>query len=57
MLYYALAFFVVALVAALFGFGDIAAGAGSIARILFFVFIILFLFSLIFGLVRRGGPR
>jgi len=57
MLYYALAFFVVALVAALFGFGDIAAGAGSIARILFFVFIILFLFPLIFGLVRRGGPR
>jgi len=56
MLYYALVFFIIALVAALFGFGGIAAGAASIAQVLFFLFLILFLGSLIFGLIRRGGP-
>jgi uncharacterized membrane protein YtjA (UPF0391 family) len=56
MLYYALVFFVVALVAALFGFGGIAAGAAQIAQVLFFVFLVLFLASLIAGLFRRGGP-
>ncbi len=56
MLYWALVFFVVSIVAALFGFGNIAAGSADIARILFFVFIVLFVISLIMGLVRRG-PR
>ena len=54
MLRYALIFFVVALIAALFGFGGIAAGATEIAKILFFVFVVLFVFSLVAGLVRRG---
>ena len=54
MLYYALIFFVVALVAALFGFGGIAAGAVEIAKILFFIFLILFVVSLVVGMVRRG---
>ena len=40
MLYYAIVFFVIALVAALFGFGGIAAGAAGIAKILFFAFLI-----------------
>jgi uncharacterized membrane protein YtjA (UPF0391 family) len=57
MLYYAALFFVVALVAALFGFGGIAAGAVEIAKILFFIFLVLFVVSLVFGLIRRGGPR
>jgi uncharacterized membrane protein YtjA (UPF0391 family) len=57
MLYYAALFFVVALVAALFGFGGIAAGAVEIAKILFFVFLVLFVVSLVAGLMRRGGPR
>jgi uncharacterized membrane protein YtjA (UPF0391 family) len=56
MLYYAALFFVIALVAALFGFGGIAAGAVEIAKILFFIFLVLFVVSLIVGLVRRG-PR
>ena len=38
MLHYALVFFVIALVAALFGFGGIAAGAAQIAQVLFFIF-------------------
>lgn len=54
MLRYAVIFFVVAIVAALFGFGGIAAGATEIAKILFFVFLILFIVSLVAGLIKRG---
>lgn len=55
MLTWAVTFFVIAIVAAIFGFGGIAAGATSIAKILFFLFVLLFVISLIMGLVRRGG--
>ena len=55
MLYYALVFFIVAVVAALFGFGGIAAGAVEIAKVLFFIFLVLFVVSLVVGLLRRGG--
>mgnify|MGYP003428061131 CR=1 FL=1 len=41
MLHYAIVFFVIALVAAIFGFGGIAAGAVEIAKIIFFIFIII----------------
>ena len=53
MLYWAVVFFVVAIIAALFGFGGIAAGATEIAKILFFVFLVLFVVSLLFGGFRR----
>ena len=53
MLHYAVVFFVVALIAALFGFTGIAAGAVEIAKILFFIFILLFIVSLFMGLLRR----
>ena len=53
MLYYALVFFIVAIIAAAFGFGGIAAGAASIAKILFFIFLIVFLVTLVMGLIRR----
>lgn len=53
MLHYAVVFFVIALVAALFGFTGIAAGAVEIAKILFFIFVLLFLASLVVGLIRR----
>jgi len=46
-------FFVVALIAAVFGFGGIAAGAVEIAKILFFIFLVVFVVTLIMGLVRR----
>ncbi|MHA7131104.1 DUF1328 domain-containing protein [Algoriphagus namhaensis] len=49
MLRWAIGFFIVAIIAAIFGFGGIATGAASIAKILFFVFIILFVVTLIFG--------
>lgn len=53
MLHYAVVFFVIALIAALFGFTGIAAGAVEIAKILFFIFVLLFIASLVVGLVRR----
>lgn len=53
MLHYAAVFLVIALIAALFGFGGIAAGAVEIAKILFFIFLILFVVSLLTGLFRR----
>ena len=54
MLYWALVFFIVAMVAGLFGFASISAAAVGIAKILFFVFLILFLVSLLAGIGRRG---
>ncbi|MEQ9558231.1 MAG: DUF1328 domain-containing protein [Rhodospirillales bacterium] len=57
MLRWAVIFLVVALVAALFGFGGIAAAAVDIARLLFFVFIVLFVLALIAHLITgRGTP-
>lgn len=57
MLYWALVFFVVALVAALFGFGSIASAAAGIAKILFYVCLLLMILSLIFYVVRGGPSR
>jgi len=53
MLRWAVAFFIVAIVAAIFGFGDIAAAATGVAKILFYVFLILFLISLVSGITLR----
>ena len=53
MLHYAVVFLVIALVAALFGFGGIAAGAVGIAKILFFVFLIMAAATFLFGLLKR----
>lgn len=49
MLRWTIVFFVIALIAALFGFGGIAAGAAGIAKICFFIFLVLFVLSLLFG--------
>jgi uncharacterized membrane protein YtjA (UPF0391 family) len=54
LLQYAIVFLVIALVAAAVGFGGVAGVAMDGARILFWVFIVLFVISLIGGLVRRG---
>lgn len=52
MLHYTIVFLVIALIAAVFGFGGIAASAVGIAKILFVVFLVLALASFLFGLVR-----
>jgi uncharacterized membrane protein YtjA (UPF0391 family) len=54
MLQWALAFFIIAVVAAIFGFGGIAIAAAGVAKLLFFVFLVLFLVSLLGGLLRRA---
>ena len=53
MLYWALVFFVISLIAALFGFTGIAVATAGIAKILFFIFLILFIIALLFGFRRR----
>jgi uncharacterized membrane protein YtjA (UPF0391 family) len=57
MLRWAVIFFVVAIVAALFGFAGIYQAASGIATILFWLFLVLFLVSLIAGLAGRGRTR
>jgi uncharacterized membrane protein YtjA (UPF0391 family) len=49
MLYWTAVFFVIALVAAVLGFGGVASGAAGIAKILFFVFLVFAAVSLILG--------
>jgi uncharacterized membrane protein YtjA (UPF0391 family) len=56
MLGWALTFLVVALIAAVLGFGGIAGFAIEIAKIVFFVAIVLFAISAIIGLVRGRTP-
>ena len=56
MLGWALTFLVIALIAAVLGFGGIAGFAVEIAKIIFFVAIILFLISAVFALIRGRSP-
>jgi uncharacterized membrane protein YtjA (UPF0391 family) len=53
MLHYAVVFFVIALIAAFFGFGGIAVGAAGIAKILFIVFLIGAVVTFLMSLGRR----
>ena len=55
MLYWSLVFFIVAIIAAVFGFGGIASAATGIAKILFFIFIVIFIATLIRGLMKRSS--
>ncbi len=54
MLGWTLSFLVLALIAGLLGFTGIAGEAAFVARILFFVFLVVFLGGLVFSLVTRG---
>ncbi len=49
MLKWALIFFVISLIAGVFGFTGIAKGAAGIARVLFYIALAIFLIVLIFG--------
>lgn len=51
MIGWALTFFTVSIVAAVLGFGGIAASAAGVAQFLFWIFAALFVISLIAGLV------
>jgi len=54
LLHYAIVFLAVALIAAAVGFGGVAGVAMEGARLLFWVFIVLLVISLVAGLIRRG---
>jgi uncharacterized membrane protein YtjA (UPF0391 family) len=55
MLKWALIFFLVSIVAGLFGFTNIAAGAATIARVLFFIAIVIMIVFLILALVAGSA--
>ena len=55
MLQWALVFLVLGLIAALLGFTSIAGASIGIAKILFFIFLIVFAVMLILGLGRGRG--
>ncbi len=54
MLYWALVFFIIALVAAVMEFGGMAIEAAGVAKILFYLFLIFFLVTPVMGLARRA---
>jgi uncharacterized membrane protein YtjA (UPF0391 family) len=54
MLHWAITFLILALIAAVLGFGGLAGTLTGFAKILFFVFLVMLVLSLVFG--RRGGP-
>jgi uncharacterized membrane protein YtjA (UPF0391 family) len=54
MLYYALVFLLIAVVAGILGFGGVVFAAAGIAKILFFLFLVLFVVGLVTHLARRG---
>jgi uncharacterized membrane protein YtjA (UPF0391 family) len=52
MLRYAVIFFIVALIAGVFGFTGIAAGSAEIAKVLFLIFLVIFLATLLISAFR-----
>lgn len=57
MLGWAITFLIVALVAAVLGFGGVAGTAMEAAKIVFFVAVALFLVSAVIGALRGRSPR
>ncbi len=56
MLRWAVIFLVIAIIAAIFGFGGIAGASVGIAKTLFYVFLAIFILSLLFGMGRGRRP-
>jgi len=54
LLKWAFVFLIIGLIAAIFGFGNVAEGATDIAKILFFVFLTIFV---ILGLLAWSGMK
>ncbi|RVU29953.1 DUF1328 domain-containing protein [Neptunomonas marina] len=57
MLGWVITFLLIALVAAALGFGGIAGTAAGIAKVIFFIFIALFIISLVANALRGRGPK
>ncbi len=56
MLVYAIVFLMIVVIAGLLGFGILVTVAVTVARVLFWVFLILFLISLVVGSMNGRGP-
>jgi uncharacterized membrane protein YtjA (UPF0391 family) len=52
MLTWALTFLVIALIAGVLGFGGVMTASAGIAKVLFFIFVVLFLISMVANAVR-----
>jgi uncharacterized membrane protein YtjA (UPF0391 family) len=57
MLRWAVIFFVISMIAAFFGFTDVAAGAAEIAKVLFYIFVAVFVIFLVLGLTAAEKIR
>jgi uncharacterized membrane protein YtjA (UPF0391 family) len=57
MLKWALIFFIISLVAGVFGFTGIASGAASVAKILFYIAVALFLLFLVLGVIAWNAVK
>lgn len=55
LLYFAAVFFVIAIIAGVFGFSGIEHGAVGIAKALFFIFVVLFVLALLAGVFAGGS--
>jgi uncharacterized membrane protein YtjA (UPF0391 family) len=55
MLGWVVTFLIIGLIAAILGFGGIAGASFGIAKLLFFIFMVLFLIAIVFGTI--GGRR
>jgi uncharacterized membrane protein YtjA (UPF0391 family) len=56
MLGWALTFLVIALIAGVLGFGGVAVASVEIAKVLFFIFLVVFLVTLLIHLMRGRTP-
>jgi uncharacterized membrane protein YtjA (UPF0391 family) len=56
MLGWALTFLIVALIAGVLGFGGIASASVGIAQVLFFIFLVVFLVTLLLHFMRGRAP-
>ncbi len=58
MLNWTMSFLMIAIVAAIFGFGGIASTAVEMAKVIFYIFLILFAVSFLIGILTgRGTPK
>ena len=57
MLKWALIFFIISLIAGVFGFTGVASGAAAVARILFYIAVTLFLLFVVLGVIALNAVK
>lgn len=56
MSYWAIVYFVITVIAAFMGFSGVAVAFAGVAKILFFVFLVIFILTFVFGLIESSKP-